>query len=97
MKWIGSASSGVPVTAGQAMLTGLPILVGVQMILGFFLFDFQAIPRVPLQVILGGSRRRKAEAGAGGSAIDLREGRRRRLPPSPPVAIPHRSESRDPR
>jgi dolichol-phosphate mannosyltransferase len=60
MKWIDSASSGIPATAGQAMLTGLPILVGVQMILGFFSFDFQAVPRVPLQVILGRVRRRVA-------------------------------------
>ncbi len=58
VKWIDSATSGIPATAGQVMLTGLPILVGVQMILGFFSFDFQAVPRVPLQVILGGSRRR---------------------------------------
>lgn len=56
VKWIDSATSGIPATAGQVMLTGLPILVGVQMILGFFSFDFQAVPRVPLQVILGGAR-----------------------------------------
>ncbi len=57
VKWIDSSSSGIPATAGQAMLTGLPILVGVQMLLGFLSFDFQAVPRVPLQVILGRSRR----------------------------------------
>lgn len=59
-KWIGGISSGIPATPGQVMLTGLPILVGVQMILGFFSFDFQAVPRVPLQVILGGARRQTA-------------------------------------
>jgi glycosyltransferase involved in cell wall biosynthesis len=67
VKWIDSASSGIPATAGQAMLSGLPILVGVQMILGFFSFDFQAVPRVPLQVILGRARRavsRRFGAGA---------------------------------
>lgn len=60
VKWIDSASSGIPATAGQAMLAGLPVLVGVQMILGFFSFDFQAVPRVPLQVILGRGRRERA-------------------------------------
>ena len=60
VKWIDSAHSGIPATAGQVMLTGLPILVGVQMILGFFSFDFQAVPRVPLQIILGGARHRGA-------------------------------------
>lgn len=64
VKWIDSASSGIPATAGQAMLAGLPVLVGVQMILGFFSFDFQAVPRVPLQVILGRSRRAKARRSA---------------------------------
>ena len=56
-KWIAAANAGVPATAGQVMLTGLPLLVGVQMILGFFSFDFMAIPRVPLQSILGRARR----------------------------------------
>jgi len=59
VKWIDSASTGIPATPGQVMLTGLPILVGVQMILGFFSFDFQAVPRVPLQVILGAGRLRR--------------------------------------
>lgn len=62
VKWIDSANSGIPATPGQVMLTGLPILVGVQMILGFFSFDFQAVPRVPLQVILGRVRRRRRPA-----------------------------------
>ena len=77
VKWIDSASSGIPATAGQAMLAGLPILVGVQMILGFLSFDLQAIPRVPLQVILGRSRRgddhRAGPEGGGpspGSGVD---------------------------
>lgn len=64
VKWIDSASSGIPATAGQAMLAGLPVLVGVQMILGFFSFDFQAVPRVPLQVILGRSRRARTRRSA---------------------------------
>jgi dolichol-phosphate mannosyltransferase len=52
-KWITAATEGVTASAGTVMLAGLPILVGVQMILGFFAFDFMAVPRTPLQVIFG--------------------------------------------
>ena len=52
-EWIGAAAEGVTASAGTVMLAGLPILVGVQMVLGFFSFDFMAVPRAPLQVILG--------------------------------------------
>ena len=54
-QWIDSATKGVEASAGTVMLAGLPILVGVQMILGFFAFDFMAVPKTPLQVILGDS------------------------------------------
>jgi glycosyltransferase involved in cell wall biosynthesis len=52
-QWISAAAKGVTASAGTVMLAGLPILVGVQMILGFFAFDFMAVPRTPLQAILG--------------------------------------------
>ena len=52
-QWVNLAAEGVTATAGTVMLAGLPILVGVQMILGFFAFDFMAVPRTPLQIILG--------------------------------------------
>jgi dolichol-phosphate mannosyltransferase len=52
-QWINAAVEGVTASAGTVMLAGLPILVGVQMILGFFAFDFMAVPRIPLQIILG--------------------------------------------
>jgi dolichol-phosphate mannosyltransferase len=39
------------------MLAGLPILAGLQRVLGFFAFDFMAVPKTPLQVILGKSTR----------------------------------------
>lgn len=52
-KWIESTAAGVTASAGTVMLAGLPILAGLQMILGFFAFDFIAIPKVPLQVLLG--------------------------------------------
>jgi glycosyltransferase involved in cell wall biosynthesis len=51
--WISAAAHGVVASAGTVMLAGLPILVGVQMILGFFAFDLIAVPKVPLQIILG--------------------------------------------
>ena len=52
-EWISATTQGVTASAGTVMLAGLPILMGVQMILGFFSFDFMAVPRTPLQVILG--------------------------------------------
>jgi dolichol-phosphate mannosyltransferase len=51
-QWISAAIEGVTASAGTVMLAGLPILVGVQMILGFFAFDFMAVPRTPLQIVL---------------------------------------------
>lgn len=52
-QWLSAASAGITASAGTVMLAGLPILVGVQLILGFFAFDLMAIPKVPLQIILG--------------------------------------------
>ena len=52
-EWVRTAASGHAATAGTVMLAGLPILVGVQMVLGFLAFDVATIPKVPLQCILG--------------------------------------------
>ena len=52
IQWVGGAADGVPASAGTVMLAGLPVLVGVQMLLGFFAFDVMAVPKMPLQVIL---------------------------------------------
>ena len=52
-QWVSAAAAGVTASAGTVMLAGLPILVGVQLFLGFFAFDFMAIPKIPLQTILG--------------------------------------------
>jgi dolichol-phosphate mannosyltransferase len=51
--WVSAAVDGVTASAGTVMLAGLPILVGVQMVLGFFAFDFMAVPKVPLQIVPG--------------------------------------------
>jgi hypothetical protein len=48
-QWIEMSLRGVAASAGTVMLAGLPILVGVQMILGFLGFDAMAVPKVPLQ------------------------------------------------
>jgi len=64
-EWISSAVAGRPATAGTVMLAGLPTLAGLQMILGFFSFDFMAVPRVPVQAIIGVSTQASsAEASA---------------------------------
>jgi glycosyltransferase involved in cell wall biosynthesis len=52
-KWVSATAAGAEASAGTVMLAGLPILLSVQMILGFFAFDFMAVPRTPLQVLLG--------------------------------------------
>jgi dolichol-phosphate mannosyltransferase len=54
-QWVSAVAEGLNASAGTVMLAGLPIMVGLQMILGFFAFDFMAIPKVPLQVVLGGT------------------------------------------
>jgi dolichol-phosphate mannosyltransferase len=48
MRWADSISSGVPATSGEVMLAALPLLVGVQLLLGALNFDVQNIPREPL-------------------------------------------------
>jgi dolichol-phosphate mannosyltransferase len=47
-KWISSAESGYPTTSGAVMLAALPVLVGVQLLLGALQFDIQNVPRTPL-------------------------------------------------
>ena len=48
-RWIHSSMTGVPTTSGAVMLAALPILVGVQLLLGALNFDVQNVPREPLQ------------------------------------------------
>jgi glycosyltransferase involved in cell wall biosynthesis len=55
--WMDSVISGVPATAGTVMVASLPIIVGIQMLLGFFAYDFQAVPRTPLQLLHSHSER----------------------------------------
>lgn len=52
-RWIESAVSGVPATAGTVMLAAFPALAGLQLLLGFLNFDMQNTPSLPLQKRLG--------------------------------------------
>ncbi len=48
-KWALSIRSGVAATSGEVMIAALPVLVGVQFLLGALQFDIQNVPREPLQ------------------------------------------------
>jgi dolichol-phosphate mannosyltransferase len=48
-KWALSIRSGVPATSGEVMIAALPVLVGMQFLLGALQFDIQNVPRDPLQ------------------------------------------------
>lgn len=45
-KWL--IQSGTPATAGTVMLAALPIILGLQLVLAFLMWDMQAIPRQPV-------------------------------------------------
>ncbi|MFC1690192.1 glycosyltransferase [Pseudomonadota bacterium] len=46
--WAHSIDSGVPATAGTVMLSGLPIIIGFQLLLSFLSYDIQNVPRTAL-------------------------------------------------
>ncbi len=46
--WVTSELSGDPATSGTVMIAALPVLVGVQLLLGALQFDIQNVPRLPL-------------------------------------------------
>jgi dolichol-phosphate mannosyltransferase len=47
-RWIHSAHDNVATPAGTVMLAGLPIIMGVQLILAFLAYDIASVPRRPL-------------------------------------------------
>ena len=47
-KWVTSDVTGFPATSGTVMVAALPVLVGVQLLLGALQFDIQNVPRTPL-------------------------------------------------
>lgn len=46
--WLASIQSGVPTAAGTVMLSALPIILGLQFVLGFLSYDIASVPRRPL-------------------------------------------------
>lgn len=46
--WIGSAESGVASPAGTVMLSALPIIAGIQFLLGFIGYDVSSVPTRPV-------------------------------------------------
>lgn len=47
-KWITLSLTGFTATSGTVMLAALPVLIGVQLLLGALQFDIQNVPRTPL-------------------------------------------------
>jgi len=52
VKWIQSYRQGIPATAGTVMLSGLPVLVGVQLVLSFLAYDMAMLPDRPVHPYL---------------------------------------------
>jgi hypothetical protein len=61
-QWISAVAAGHPASAGTVMLSGLPVLAGIQLLIGFFSFDLTGVPRVPLTRLLGTERKVEVSA-----------------------------------
>ncbi len=48
LKWAESSATGIPTTAGTAMVAALPIIIGLQMLIAFLDFDTRNQPKKPL-------------------------------------------------
>lgn len=48
-QWIRSANTGIPATSGEVMLAALPVMIGIQLLLGALNYDVGNVPRKPLQ------------------------------------------------
>jgi dolichol-phosphate mannosyltransferase len=48
LKWVESLATGIPTTAGTAMVAALPIIIGTQMLIAFLDFDTRNQPKTPL-------------------------------------------------
>ena len=53
--WIESVETGVVASAGTVMTAALPIIVGVQFLMGFLNYDIQNAPKTPLHPLLKGA------------------------------------------
>lgn len=50
--WVGSIHSGIPTPAGTVMLAALPVIIGLQFLLGFIGYDISTMPRQTLHLKL---------------------------------------------
>jgi glycosyltransferase involved in cell wall biosynthesis len=48
IRWLQSISTGISASAGTVMLAGLPVIIGLQLLLGFLGYDISSVPRTPL-------------------------------------------------
>jgi len=53
IRWVQSAETGMPATAGTVLVAALPVLLGFQLLLAFIGYDIANEPRVPLQRLAG--------------------------------------------
>jgi len=60
-KWRQALQSGLATPTGTIMLAAIPFILGMQFLLAALNFDVMSAPREPLQRLLGGRRRLKAE------------------------------------
>jgi glycosyltransferase involved in cell wall biosynthesis len=51
--WLHSIQSGVPASAGTVVLAALPIIVGLQFLLGFLGYDIESVPKEAIHQTLG--------------------------------------------
>lgn len=63
IQWLNSLRDGVPASAGTVMLSGLPIIVGLQLILAFLGHDISSIPRRPFHRMNSSSKTTQNEIG----------------------------------
>ncbi len=54
--WADSAWTGIGTSAGTVMLSALPVLTGLQLLLGFIGFDIASTPRRPIHPVLSDAR-----------------------------------------
>lgn len=67
--WIGSAESGVATPAGTVMLSALPIIAGIQFLLGFLGYDVSSVPTRPVHRNI--RRRHASHRGEGADTHEL--------------------------
>jgi dolichol-phosphate mannosyltransferase len=57
--WIQSIQSSQPATAGTVMVAALTVFIGIEFMLAFFVYDYQFVPKNPLQSKLWRTKQKK--------------------------------------